>query len=84
MGTQNSSENQPVCLLDAENSHHCTEDNPTVSFLKHLDKDNETLYETKQDFNANRFRKIGDELVSKLILHESVSDGKCFQVSLVP
>jgi len=56
MGTQNSTANQPVCLLDQENSHHCTEDNPVVTYLKHLDKDIDTLQETSQDYNTSRFR----------------------------
>ena len=85
MGNQNSAPTQPVCLLDADNSHRCTESNPVVSYLKHLDEDVTSLLdgsdEDTHDYNYNRFRKIGDELVSKAVLHVSVADGQCFQVS---
>ena len=39
MGSQNSTGSQPVCLLDAENSNRCTEENPVISYVKHLDDD---------------------------------------------
>ena len=87
MGTQNSASSQPVCLLDAQNSHRCTLDNPVVSYVKHLD-DNEIVESmtaasdaSQNSFDMSRFRKIGNELVSKLVLQQSVSEGKCFQVS---
>lgn len=35
-----------------------------------------------QGFDTDRFRKIGDQLVSKIVLRESVSNAKCFQVRL--
>ena len=84
MGNQHDAPKKPVCLLDAENSHRCTEANPVVSYVKHLDDDAQILQRSHDlnsdrfNFDTNRFRKIGDELVSKLVLHESVSDGKCF------
>ena len=81
MGSENSAApTHPVCLLDALNSHHCTEENPVVSYLKRLDEDQGLLQEQSRDFDTDRFRKIGDELVSKAVLSETVRDGKCFQV----
>lgn len=84
MGSQNSAAAQPVCLLDTENTHGCAGDNPVVSYLKHLDNEDfeSTELLEKRDFNTDRFRQIGEEIVSKAVLHESVRDGKCFQVSL--
>ena len=81
MGNQNSAPTKPVCLLDADNSHRCTESNPVVSYLKHLEDDVTSLIDEgidTHDHNRNRFRKIGDELVSKAVLHVSVADGQCF------
>jgi len=51
-----------------------------VSYLKHLEGNSED-FATRQDINLTRFRKVGDDLISHKVLHESVSDGKCFQVS---
>ena len=53
-----------------------------VSFLKKLDDGevNKTVHQSRE-FNMSRFRKIGEELVSNAVLHESVNEGKCFQVS---
>ena len=82
MGSQNSAPEQPVCLLDPTNSHNCEMSNPVVSFLKKLDDGevNKTMRQ-RREFNMRRFRKIGEELVSNAVLHESVNEGKCFQVS---
>ena len=79
MGSSNSIPDQPVCLLDPQNSHHCEQSNPVVTYLKKLEDDTvNSSYRQRRDFNMARFRKIGGELVSNAVLHESVSDGKCF------
>ena len=80
MGSQNSTGNQPVCLLDATNSNRCTGENPVISYLKHIDPDQVALREHSAH-DTSTFRRIGDELVSRNVLQESVNQGKCFKVS---
>lgn len=58
-----------------------------MSYLQHLDNEDAAVAANlipldQRDFNTDRFRLIGEELVSKAVLLESVRDGKCFQVSL--
>ena len=68
-----------MCLLDAYNSNNCGQNNPVVSYLKKLeDGEVNRSMKRRRDFNMAQFRKIGEELVSNLVLHESVSEGKCF------
>ena len=57
-----------------------------VTFLKHLDKNVGALQEAAQKSSgssakSSEFRKIGDQLASKVVLQNSIADGKCFQVS---